>query len=128
MPPLDSDGTDETLAASCATPTDTGHAATLASPDASSSDAAAKLLAPADSYQFGTLLGRGGMGEVHAADDLRIGRTVAIKRMRDTSPSPGAVARFFHEAKIQAQLEHPAIVPIYELGVDKDGKPFFAMK
>ncbi len=79
-------------------------------------------------YTAGELLGRGGMGEVVLAHDQRIGRNVAIKRMRGARPSEIALARFFREARIQARLEHPSIVPVYELGEASDGTPFFAMK
>ncbi len=79
-------------------------------------------------YQFGPVLGRGGMGEIVMAHDERIGRDIAIKRMRTESPSDEDVARFLREARIQARLEHPAIVPVHELGHDDDGQPFFTMK
>jgi serine/threonine-protein kinase len=79
-------------------------------------------------YRLGALLGRGGMGEVVLAEDLRIGRSVAIKRMRDPAPSNDATRRFLREARIQARLDHPAIVPVHELGHDADGRPFFTMK
>jgi serine/threonine protein kinase len=78
-------------------------------------------------YELGDVIGRGGMGEVIAATDLRIERGVAVKRMRGQA-SPEAVARFLREAKIQAQLDHPAIVPVHELGADSEGRPFFTMK
>ena len=80
------------------------------------------------SYRLGELLGRGGMGEVVLADDLDIGREVAIKRMRSATPSDSQVARFLREAKIQACLDHPAIVPVHELGRDSSGLPYFTMK
>jgi serine/threonine-protein kinase len=70
--------------------------------------------------------GCGGMGEVVSATDERFGREVAIKRMRFDSPE--LVARFLREAKIQARLEHPAIVPVHELGNDASGRPYFVMK
>jgi serine/threonine-protein kinase len=80
-------------------------------------------------YELGELLGRGGMGEVIAAHDPRIEREVALKRMRGgASVSADAVARFIREAKIQARLDHPAIVPVHELGHDDDGLPYFTMK
>jgi len=79
-------------------------------------------------YELGELLGRGGMGEVLLAHDVRIGREVAIKRMRNAEPEPEAEARFLREAKIQARLQHPAIVPVHELGRDADGRPYFTMK
>ena len=85
------------------------------------------LAAGALRYVIGELLGRGGMGEVVLATDQQIGRDVAIKRIR-SKPSPSAYARFLREATIQGRLEHPAIVPVHELSIDPDGRPFFAMK
>ncbi len=79
-------------------------------------------------YTQGELLGRGGMGEIVLAHDQRIGRNVAVKRMRENAPSGDALARFLREARIQARLEHPAIVPVYELGRASDGSPYFTMK
>jgi serine/threonine-protein kinase len=83
---------------------------------------------PDPGYQIGELIGRGGMGEVVAAQDQRIGREVAVKRIRALDPSPDAVTRFLREARIQARLDHPAIVPVYELGTDEKGRPYFTMK
>ncbi len=68
------------------------------------------------------------MGEVLDAHDDQIGRDVAIKRMRSDVPSEKQIARFMREARIQGRLEHPAIVPVHELGRDADGRPYFAMK
>ena len=84
-------------------------------------------LAPAR-YQLGQTIGRGGMGVIIAARDMRIDREVAIKRLRRDRMSSSMVARFVREARIQGQLEHPAIPPVHELGHDTDGVPFFAMK
>ena len=75
-------------------------------------------------YRLGELLGRGGMGEVVLATDERIGRDVALKRMRADADG----RRFLREARIQARLDHPAIVPVHELGTDADGRPYFTMK
>ncbi len=83
---------------------------------------------PAPGYQIGELIGRGGMGEVMVAQDQRIGREVAVKRIRAQDPSADAVIRFLREARIQARLDHPAIVPVYELGTDANGRPYFTMK
>jgi hypothetical protein len=84
-----------------------------------------------DRYQRGELLGRGGMGEVYLCRDARIGRRVALKQLRP-GPAPtggtGDRARFVREARIQAQLEHPAVVPVYEMGRTPDGGEFFTMK
>lgn len=80
-------------------------------------------------YQPGELIGRGGMGEVRRARDLAVGREVAMKVMRpDAAEHPDVVARFLTEARVQGQLEHPAIVPVYDLGVGADGAPYFTMK
>ena len=79
-------------------------------------------------YRLGRRIGKGGMGEVMAARDEQVGRDVAIKRMRSANPSPRAVARFLREASVQGRLEHPAIVPVHEIGRDSDGLPFFVMK
>jgi serine/threonine-protein kinase len=82
----------------------------------------------AERYRLARLMGKGGMGEVIAARDEQIGREVAIKRMKAARPSERAVQRFLREASIQGRLEHPAIVPVHEIGRDTDGLPFFAMK
>ncbi len=76
-------------------------------------------------YQIGSLLGQGGMGEVHRAHDPQLRREVALKRIRQATP--GLQARFVEEAQVTAQLDHPNIVPIYELGQDDSG-PYFTMK
>jgi serine/threonine protein kinase len=78
-------------------------------------------------YRIDNVLGRGGMGEVFSARDDRIGRSVAIKRLRVENPSADVVARFVREARIQGRLEHPAVVPVHELH-DEGGQPFFVMK
>ena len=82
-------------------------------------------------YERGELLGRGGMGEVYLCRDERIGRRVALKQLHAGTESHGATAdraRFIREARIQAQLEHPAVVPVYEMGRTPDGDEFFTMK
>ena len=79
-------------------------------------------------YQLGEVIGSGGMGEVLAARDEQIERDVAVKRLRGVQPSADAIARFLREAKIQARLDHPAIVPVHELGTDEHGQPYFTMK
>src|SRR5207249_603688 len=61
------------------------------------------------------------------AHDPRIGRDVALKRMRGANDGD-LVERFLREAKIQGRLAHPAIVPVYELGRDDAKRPYFTMK
>ena len=78
-------------------------------------------------YEIGLEIGRGGMGRVLAARDLRIGRPVAIKELRGNSPA--LAVRFEREARVTARLQHPGIVPIYEIGRwAADGTPFYAMR
>jgi serine/threonine-protein kinase len=90
---------------------------------------AIRELAYSERYELGHELGRGGMGEVHACRDRIIGREVALKALlgprRDR---PEAKARFLREARVQGQLEHPSVVPVYDLGVSPEGAVFFTMK
>src|SRR4051794_9276287 len=70
-----------------------------------------------DRYELRSLLGEGGMGEVHVCKDRQIGREVALKIIRrDAALRADVLARFEREARVQGQLEHPAIVPVYDLG------------
>ena len=68
------------------------------------------------------------MGDVILGRDQAIGRDVAIKQMRTETPSADQMSRFLREAKIQARLEHPSIVPVHTLGRDDVGRPYFTMK
>jgi eukaryotic-like serine/threonine-protein kinase len=79
-------------------------------------------------YKTLNRLGKGGMGEVMKVRDETIGREVALKRIRQAAPSEQVVARFLREAQIQGRLEHPAIVPVYDIGSDAAGMPFFTMR
>ena len=97
-------------------------------PDTSTPNERHALVLPDIGYDVGEVIGRGGMGEVVSAHDRRIGRDVAIKRMRAEAPSNAEIGRFLREARIQARLDHPAIVPVHELGLDPDGRPYFTMK
>ena len=69
---------------------------------------------------------RGGLGEVLAARQEELDRTVALKRIRPDKLHDAARRRFLREAAITARLQHPGIVPIYGLGQDEDG-PFYTM-
>lgn len=74
-------------------------------------------------------LGEGGMGKVDLLHDEWIGRQVARKSLRPELVTKGKAYRaFFREARIQGQLEHPAIVPVHDLGFHPDGSPYFVMK
>lgn len=80
-------------------------------------------------YQVRRELGAGGMGVVRLAYDTATGREVAVKVMlEDAAKRQMARDRFLREAQVQAQLEHPGIVPVYDLGVTPDGQPYFSMR
>ncbi len=83
---------------------------------------------PRDRYTVGRRIGRGGMGEVFEAYDQQLDREVAIKCLRATCPNGEQIVRFLREARIQARLDHPAIVPVHELGRDREGRLYFAMR
>src|SRR5262245_10691784 len=99
---------------------------TVAEPAIRRSDSGLRLTT--GRYILGDTIGSGGMGEVIEAHDRQLGRDVAIKRMLAESPNDKAVQRFLREARIQARLDHPAVVPVHELGRDEEGRPYFAMK
>jgi serine/threonine protein kinase len=71
----------------------------------------------------------GGLGEVFVALDVELNREVALKRMKDRhADHPAIRRRFLVEAEITGGLEHPGIVPVYGLGADADGRPYYAMR
>ncbi len=78
-------------------------------------------------YEIGPTVGRGGMGVILDAHEPAAQRNVAMKLMLDCS-RPADIGRFVQEAQITAQLEHPNIVPVHELGVNELGQPFYTMK
>lgn len=78
-------------------------------------------------YEVGRELARGGMGSVHEARQMATRRTVAVKLMLDDADESGTL-RFVEEAQITAQLEHPNIVPVHDLDIDEEGRPFYTMK
>jgi serine/threonine-protein kinase len=79
-----------------------------------------------------TLLRRhaqGGLGQVSLAEDKDLRRPVAVKEIRaEWADDAVARQRFIREAEITGQLEHPGIVPIYALGQDAQGRPYYAMR
>jgi len=147
VPP--SNATDETLAAPVSTPTVSDHTIVpipeivrLAAGDQlrSKTDSQARSVGEemqsARIEQFGTVghdrfevldeLARGGLGRVFRARDPRTNRIVAIKEV--LRPQPDIIVRFAREALVTANLQHPAIVPVYEVGRWETGEPFYAMK
>jgi serine/threonine-protein kinase len=91
--------------------------------------ASGPMVAGRASYQLRGEIARGGMGVLLKGRDLDLGRDVALKVLReDLAARPEIVRRFVEEAQIGGQLQHPGIVPVYELGVMADQRPYFAMK
>src|SRR4030095_3472598 len=84
---------------------------------------------PSTRYQLMGELARGGMGAIFQGRDLDLGRDLAVKVMREEHRDhPEMVRRFVEEAQIGGQLQHPGIVPVYELGRLPDGRLYIAMK
>lgn len=80
-------------------------------------------------YTFKDLLGSGGQGIIHAAGDAGLQRDVAIKTLRkELNSSPAARQEFINEARLTAALDHPAVIPIYNLCSDAEGNLHLAMK
>ncbi|MCA9634548.1 MAG: hypothetical protein KC420_00750 [Myxococcales bacterium] len=79
-------------------------------------------------YRRLNVLGEGGMGVVERAEDVDIGRPIAIKRLLPEANHPLGVARFVAEVRIVGALEHPNVAPIHDVGVDDEGRYFFVMK
>ena len=77
-------------------------------------------------YVIGDSIGRGGMGAVFRAEDVELGRGVALKRLH-AGAGGDERARLFREARAAAQLQHPNVVTVYEVG-EADGAPFLAME
>ena len=74
-------------------------------------------------------IARGGMGAVFKGRDSDLGRDLAVKiLLASHRDKPEMIRRFIEEAQIAGQLQHPGIVPIYELGAFGDHRPYFAMK
>lgn len=88
------------------------------------------ILAPeggvAERFELLEELGHGATGRVYALRDNVLDRTVAVKFLRHVRES--ARQHFLHEARVTASLEHPNIMPVYDVGVTDDGRLFFSMK
>jgi tetratricopeptide (TPR) repeat protein len=91
--------------------------------------AAAQPRAAAGRYSLGEEIARGGMGAVYLATDTVLDREVAVKVLQEKfGPDSSVARRFAAEARITAQLQHPNIPAIHDLGTLPDGRPFLAMK
>jgi hypothetical protein len=79
-------------------------------------------------YRITALLGRGGMGEVYRADDLKLDQPVALKFLPSDLPAdPGRLARFHNEVRLARQVSHPNVCRVYDIG-EADGQAFLTME
>jgi serine/threonine-protein kinase len=82
----------------------------------------------AERYRIVGLLGKGGMGEVYRADDLKLGQPVALKLLPDHLLSDGAaLARFHREVRVARQVSHKNVCRVYDIG-ETDGRHFLSME
>jgi len=80
-------------------------------------------------YKWIEKFAEGGLGAVWHARDLTVDRHVALKEILPKAKKHAAtVERFLEEARITGQLQHPSVVPIYDMGTDKEVSPFYIMK
>jgi tRNA A-37 threonylcarbamoyl transferase component Bud32/Tfp pilus assembly protein PilF len=80
-------------------------------------------------YTLGEEIARGGMGIVYRATDTILGREVAVKVLQEKlGPASAVIRRFYDEARITGQLQHPGIPPVHDLGTLPDSRPFLVMK
>lgn len=79
-----------------------------------------------DRYELNDFVARGGIGEVWQADDMRLGRRVALKSLRRGRETMRE--RFVLEAELTGRLEHPGVVPVYDLALDRNDEPYYVMK
>jgi WD40 repeat protein/serine/threonine protein kinase len=105
---------------------------TLTSPSggaAGGAPAEAGALPAIPGFELRDEVGRGGMGVVYRARDLTLDREVAVKILQEMyAPDSATAARFVEEARITAQLQHPGIPAVYQVGTLAGGRPFLAMK
>lgn len=84
---------------------------------------------PAKRYALGARIGRGGMGEVRRIRDRVLQRDLVRKTLRqELKEDARAMRRFTNEARITAHLQHPGVVPVYDIGVMEDGRPYYTMQ
>jgi serine/threonine-protein kinase len=81
-----------------------------------------------DRLQLAETLGQGGMGIVHLGTQVALGRKVAVKTLRPEHRSEQTAVQLLREAWITGALEHPNVVPVYDLGLDPEGHPYIVLK
>src|SRR5579871_1585579 len=79
-------------------------------------------------YRIVALIGRGGMGEVYRANDLKLSQPVALKFLPEaTAKNETVLGRFYNEIRIARQVSHPNVCRVYDLG-EVDGQPYLSME
>ncbi len=73
-------------------------------------------------------LGEGGMGIIKLAEQVALGRPVAVKSLRPSKKSATNTTKLLHEAWVIGSLEHPNVVPVYDIDVDSEGAPLVVLK
>ena len=71
---------------------------------------------------------RGGQARILLATDQSVGREVVIKELDQKDQPAGAATRFLREARVCGQLQHPGVVPVYEIGRNEDGHLYYSMQ
>ena len=109
---------------------DSEHASSpMVDPLASSASASKLVPQGRGNYQLLGEIARGGMGVILKGHDTDLGRDIAVKVLDgELAKKPAVVQRFVEEAQIGGQLQHPGIVPVYELGLMGGDVPYFTMK
>jgi serine/threonine protein kinase/formylglycine-generating enzyme required for sulfatase activity len=83
---------------------------------------------PPERYVLGKHLAAGGQGDVYRVFDRQLRRDMVMKVLGDWwTDDPVALARFVQEAQVTAQLQHPSVVPVHEIGTLTDGRPYYTM-
>jgi hypothetical protein len=89
----------------------------------------ARVATGSERYRVVGQLGAGSGGQVNLATDLAIGREVAIKTLHEQQRhDPTQVEGFLAEVRLTARLEHPGVLPVYDLAVEEGGSPYFTMR
>ncbi len=85
---------------------------------------------PPERFELGPALGEGGLGRVRLGRDLRLGREVAIKEMKEGAHAPAVRERFLREGRVAGAFVHPHIVPVYDVGIREEAGrsvPYYVM-
>ena len=85
------------------------------------------IAANEERYEQGVLINQGGMKKILKITDALTGRPVAMAQLLDPENTL-KIERFLREARLTAALEHPNIIPVYDIGITDEGNPFFTMK